>query len=375
MVVCRSVLADVVLESDRLDEAQAIFESLVEIGQRRQFRVPLAMIYFGLAYVYQRKDRRSEAIEYASQSVAILEPLGTWQLYLDQGERARLVCQALVEADRATPFVHEVLRRQAGARQISIAESEAAVRVQCLGVFRVFIRDEEITQERWVSAKARDLLAYFVNYRSQRVPLERAVEAIWPESAEHGRAFHSALYRLRQALRCQGDEAKFILVKGGEYWLDTTHFQIDVDSFEALLDAGHKAQGAEAAHFYDQAIDLYQGEYLSNLLYYDWPIPERQRLSSAALRAMRRLAGHHAAQGNYQEAFDLIERVLQIDGLNEESHREAMRYYAATGDEVGLARQYQQFQQTLHDELNIEPSSQTQELYQRLLAEAGLPLG
>jgi DNA-binding SARP family transcriptional activator len=49
-----------------------------------------------------------------------------------------------------------------------------------------------------------------------------------------------------------------------------------------------------------------------------------------------------------------------------------MRYYAATGDEVGLARQYQQLQQALHDQLNIKPSSQTQELYQRLSTEAGL---
>ena len=67
-----------------------------------------------------------------------------------------------------------------------------------------------------------------------------------------------------------------------------------------------------------------------------------------------------------------IERALQIDGLSEESHREAMRYYAAIGDEVGLVRQYQQLQQALRDELNVMPSSQTQELYRRLLAEAGL---
>ena len=70
-----------------------------------------------------------------------------------------------------------------------------------------------------------------------------------------------------------------------------------------------------------------------------------------------------------------IERTLQIDGLSEESHREAMRYYAAIGDEVGLARQYQQLQQALYDELNIKPSSQTQELYRRLTAEAGLTQG
>jgi hypothetical protein len=34
------------------NEAQAIFESLEEIGKRRQFRIPLAMVYFGLAFIH-----------------------------------------------------------------------------------------------------------------------------------------------------------------------------------------------------------------------------------------------------------------------------------------------------------------------------------
>jgi two-component SAPR family response regulator len=372
MVVCRSVLADVVLESDQLDEAQAIFESLVEIGQRRQFRVPLAMIYFGLAYIHLQKGRRAEAIEFASRSVAILEPLGTWQLYLDQGDRARLVCQAMVEADQATPFVNEVLKRTLHAAHLTTPESEAVVTIQSLGPFRVFIRGEEITQEQWVSAKARDLLAFFVNFRSQRVPLERVTNAIWPESVGHGRAFHSALYRLRHALRCQGDDAKFILVKGGEYWLDTSRFQFDVDTFETLLNTANKAQGTESAYFYTQAIDLYHGEYLSNLRYYDWPIPERQRLLNAYHLAMRRLASHYTTQGNYQDAIVLIDKALQIDALSEESHRDALRYYAAIGDEAGLVRQYKQLQQALRDELNVTPSKQTEALFRRLQTEVGL---
>lgn len=148
-----------------------------------------------------------------------------------------------------------------------------------------------------------------------------------------------------------------------------------MDAFEALLSAGHKTQGVKAADLFSQAIDLYQGEYLNDLLYYDWPVPERQRLANANLLAMRRLANHHMAHGNYEEAIGLIKRAIKIDGLSEESHREAMRYYAATGDEVGSARQFRQLQQALRDELNIEPSSQTQEMYRRLLAEAGLNQG
>ncbi len=106
-----------------------------------------------------------------------------------------------------------------------------------------------------------------MTFREQRLPLERAAESIWPESGGHGRAFHSALYRLRHALRSEGETTKFILAKGGEYWLDTTRFQIDVETFDAILDAARAAGETESVQLYTQGIALYQGEYLSNLLY------------------------------------------------------------------------------------------------------------
>jgi two-component SAPR family response regulator len=84
---------------------------------------------------------------------------------------------------------------------VSLSEDTAIV-VKCLGAFKVMVGGEEITQERWVSAKARDLLAYFVTFRRERIPTERIFEAIWSERAGPGMAaFHTALSRLRSALR------------------------------------------------------------------------------------------------------------------------------------------------------------------------------
>jgi LuxR family maltose regulon positive regulatory protein len=372
MVVCRSVLADVALEEDQLDEARAIFESLIEIGRRRQFRVPLAMVYFGLAYVHLRQDNAAKAIDYARQSVAILEPLGTWQLYLDQGERARLVCQALAEADQATPFVNQVLSRLPISPALAVESQDALIRVQCLGPFRVFAGDEEITQADWVSTKARDLLAYFVTFRSQRLPLERVVASIWPEGDQSDRAFHSALYRLRRALRGADDRTKFVLLKGGECWLDAARFDIDVKEFEASLDAAQATTGEKSAAHYERAIRLYQGEFLDNLLYYDWATAERRRLLDLYLRALRAAAAHRSSCGDHREALRLIELALQEDALNEQSYREAMRYSACAGDKAGLVRRYRQLEQTLRDELNVMPSSNTQTLYGKLMDQVGL---
>ena len=182
------------------------------------------------------------------------------------------------------------------------------VHVRCFGRFRVFLGGEEVTQAQWISAKARDMLAYFVNFHDKRIPMEQAADAIWPDSDGHGRAFHSALYRLRQALRQGGEKTKYILVQGGEYYLDRSRFEIDVDVFESSLANAYTAPGIESIRWYEQAVTIYEGEYLNNLLYYDWVIPERRRLQAAYLNALSELAGCYASQGQFDQAILLLDK-------------------------------------------------------------------
>ncbi|HFQ94313.1 MAG TPA: hypothetical protein ENK32_09905, partial [Anaerolineae bacterium] len=336
--------------------------------RRRQFRIPLAMIYFGLAYVHLRNGRTETAVPYARQSVEILEPLNTWQLFLDQGERARVVCRALLDAGEESPFVAEVMRRLPASSGVEVVAADTAVRVQCLGQFRVFAGEEEVTQAQWVSTKARDMLAYFVTFRRQRIPLEKATADIWPEQDQPGRAFHSALYRLRQALRRGDGKTKFVQVKSGEYWLDGAQFQIDVDEFETAVAAAARAPQEEAAQWRQKAIALYGGAYMNNLLYYDWVDAERQRLEEKYLQLLAAAAADEAQSGNYGAALELINRAIQRDALRENFYCLAMEYYAAAHDRSGLLRCYQRLTQELQEAFGLPPSPHTEQRYRQLLS-------
>lgn len=368
--VCRSVLADIALESDELEQAQSLFQSLVEVGERRQFRIPLAMVYFGLAYTHLVAGSREQGLAFALQSLEHIEPTGTLQLYLDQGERARVVCQALWDNGVRTPFITQVLENltAGGSAPAVTLLDQSAVRIRCLGPFQVIAGGETVTQERWVSAKARDLLAYFVTFRHERVPVERAFDAIWSGSAGRGlTAFHTALYRLRRALQVENQSAKFILVEAGEYWLDAARFVVDVDEFDAALAKAGSRTDEEAAYWLEQAVALYQGDYLSNLLYYDWAQAERRRLAEAYLVALSSLASQRAAAGQPRKALGLVEQILERDPLREDSHRQAMRLYAELGDRPGLVRQYQRLEAVLMDELEVRPLAASRQLYETLL--------
>ncbi len=367
--VCRSVLSDVALENHQLSRAEKLFDELLQSGERRQFRIPLAMVHFGLAYIHLVTDRSETGIDHACAALKLIEPTRAFQLFIDQGERSRVVCAALIESGHANSFVQRVLENlpDKKRKQTILITDRSAVTIQSLGSFRVFAGGEEISQERWVSTKARDLLAYFLTFRGEHIPADRAFEAIWSEKGGRGlTAFHTALSRLRNALKTSDNPPRWILAEAGEYRLDSARFKIDVDEFDSALAKARVAADEEAAAHLQEAINSYHGEYLQNL-YYDWLFPERRRLVQAYLGALRSLADFHYIHERFTRSLELLDRALRVDSLQEDLHCQAMRAYAALGDRIGLIQQYHEMQQILERELNLKPLPATQTLYQKLL--------
>jgi LuxR family maltose regulon positive regulatory protein len=367
--VCRSVLADVALENQQFEKAEILYANLVEIGERRQFRIPLAMVYFGLAYICLEAQHTKSGLEYARKALHLIETSRAFQLFLDQGNRSRIVSEALVKAGEKSPFLDKVLENlpEKKGAQIPISSSHS-IEVQTLGVFRVLVDGEDVSQERWVSAKARDLLAYFITQRAGRVPAERAFDAIWGEKGGTSRtAFHTALSRLRSALRIGKEGPRLILVEVGEYWLDSARFKIDVDEFDAALAKARASTSAmNAAEWYERAASLVQGEYLQNM-YYEWVFPERRRLAQAHLGALQELAAYHLSAQSPKEALKYIEKAILLDPLNEDLYVLSMRACSALGDRAGIKRIYADLQSLLRAELDTDPMPETDRLYHKLL--------
>lgn len=369
--VCRSVLADIALEKDNLDEAERLFQNLLVPGEKHNFRIPLAMVYFGLAFICLSTGRQERGIEYARESFRLIEPTRAIQLYIDQGQRSRLVCGALVDYGLSDAFIRRVLENLPSADKkgpdLTVSDNKAIV-VRLLGHFRVLIDGEEIPADRWVSAKARDLLAYFVTFRKEKQPADRVFTALWQDRSSSGKtAFHTALSRLRKALRHDEQNLKYILVEKGDYWLDAARFAVDVDQFDFAFNKGRGASELEvAAAWYEYALKLYQGDYLANL-YYDWVFTERRRLAQAHQAILCTLADIRTRQGQHDAAIILLEKALAADPLLETAHCQIMKAYAAQNNRPAVARQFQQLKEILRSELDVSPSNATQELYQKLV--------
>ncbi|MBE2225575.1 MAG: hypothetical protein IAF02_28825 [Anaerolineae bacterium] len=112
---------------------------------------------------------------------------------------------------------------------------------------------------------------------------------------------------------------------------------------------------------------LYGGDYLQNLLYYDWVDGERQRLEDKFLQLLVDSAEYKAQNKNYLAAIDLITQAIKRDALRESFYCRAMDYYAAMNNRSGLIRCYQALTEELLESLNLPPSARTQQQYQQHL--------
>jgi len=365
--VCRSVLADVALENHQLDKAESLFTELIEVGERRQFRIPLAMVYFGLAYIHFETHRSESGMTYARSALRLIETSKTFQLFLDQGIRSQVVAEALIRAGEKSPFLERVLENLPEKQLLKISIRDHSIQIQCFGNFRVLLNGQEVSQERWISAKARDLLAYFVTMRGEKIPADKVFDAIWGEKERTSRtAFHTALSRLRSALKYKEDNPRLILVEVGEYWLDSARFNIDVNEFDsAVAKARATTTFASRAEWYERAVNLYQGEYLQNM-YYEWVFSERRRLTQSYLSALQELASYHIANQSPKQAIASIEKAIPLDMFNEDLYCLAMRAYAEVNDRTEVARIYSELQKLLITELNTKPLLATSNLYQEL---------
>ena len=240
------------------------------------------------------------------------------------------------------------------------------LRVQTLGSFRVWRGSEVIPSNGWRRDSARQLFQIFLTYRNAPLDRDQICEFLWPEAdlATAHRNFKIALNTLYQVLepeRDPGSESAFIFRDGTTYALrPSADLWVDAEEFLSLT------RQAGDANVLQKAVELYRGDYLPESLYEAWLAEERERLASTFLESGDRLTELLIAQEKYAEAIDLSQRVLARDKCWERAYRHLMLAYDRLGDRGQVGRTYQRCEQALRDELDVSPSPETQELYERL---------
>lgn len=196
------------------------------------------------------------------------------------------------------------------------------------------------------------LLAYL--HLRGPTPRSELIEVFWP--GQGAQAVRQALYTLRGL-----PGAAHWLVDGPEVQL---HAESDVARVRALL---HERADAEALALLNGSGPLFGHLTIAGApAFEEWQTEQRNELSTAHQAALRRHARALQDAQEYPAARACLERLLQLDPLEEKTYRDLMYLEHAAGQSAQVLEVFETLRRTLHAELGAEPEPETLALLHQL---------
>jgi len=348
-----------------LESIEAALSFLSEQGAKQE--LARGRLLFAKALFLGGESQR--AVEHLRQALNLSAGMGTDQFAVVEGQHTRELL-ALGVSEGVLPcrrVLEEMENLDALKRDLieGVVERRAApegyLKIHALGGGCVLRQGRPISSSEWRAAMAKELFFYIL----LRGPVERDTAGLvfWPNlPAEKVTSnFHSTLYRVRQAV---GSEA--VVLERGKYRVGVD-YTFDVQQFESLVERARllPRHDWQAEDLWRQAVELYGGDFLPEVER-AWCVPKREALRTEYIEALFELARCHEARGALEEAVSWYRQALDEDELREDLHRSIICVYAELGRLSDVHAQYRDCQDRLRQELDVEPSRETQKLYEEV---------
>lgn len=252
----------------------------------------------------------------------------------------------------------------------------ASLSIQLLGSFKVWIDGELVTH--FPTDKIRGLFAYLV-IESDRAHARTALaDLFWPDYPENvaRRNLRLSLHRLRATIEKKSSDVSFFDVTRNEIQFRLPiDYRLDVDEFHKAARVlstltANTSLDAQQEQYLSRAAECYQGPLLPHLFLNDsapfeeWLLLTREQLQQQVRQILHHLIDHHEVKGDFRAACQYTQKLVGLEPWDEAAHRTLMRLYFALGDREAALAQYEQCERILADELGVEPTAETQSLYQ-----------
>ena len=240
------------------------------------------------------------------------------------------------------------------------------------------MKKEELVLEGFEGAKVQELFGYLLLHRNQHHHREHLASILWPDqpSAPAKKYLRKALWQLQGSLSqlCE-DMSDSVIITDGE-WVQfniAPTLLVDAVIFEQVYHNLRETHGSqfdtEKAQLVARTIELYQGDLLQGW-YQDWCLFERERFLQMYLNFCDKLMRYCAVSGTFATGITYGTKILRCDRAREHTHRQLMRIYYLSGSRTDALRQYERCVQALQEELGVEPSRLTQNLYQQICSDS-----
>lgn len=212
-----------------------------------------------------------------------------------------------------------------------------------------------------IGRKGQALLTSVAAHGDAGVGRSNLMSMLWPHHGEDEarNALRQCLHQVRLAM---GEGADGLQAEGDRLHLRKGLIEVDLWRFEQLAaQTGVAAMGAAA--------ELYCGDFAEGLNvesdHHHWLWTERERLREVAQGLLLRILASDDLPA-LESATRLARRLLAADPVHEGCYRALMLLYARAGLGAKAMQVWEDCRQVLRKELNVGPSAETTELYERL---------
>lgn len=208
------------------------------------------------------------------------------------------------------------------------------------------------------------------------------LEMFWP-----GQPLDRSRRRLREELsRLRGElpAPELLVTTADTAGLASTGIYVDVRQYLADLDnlgdlpwriSDHAPLPLNLANQLSRCIKLWHGSSFlegarlpSTPELDDWLVATDANLKARQVRLLRRLAWHHAASGELEQAVDFLEQAYLLDDLNEDIAAQIIRWRLDLGQRARAVSRYEIIRSRLDEEMGLSPGQELRELGRRLEA-------
>jgi DNA-binding SARP family transcriptional activator len=244
--------------------------------------------------------------------------------------------------------------------------------VNTLGKFQVTDGSGVLDDETLHSPMLLKLLMYMLLYRDRTLSTEDIATAIWQDEEidNPAGALKNLMYRLRKVLSASFGEAEYIHTNRGSYrWNPELKINLDIDNFEQLMSRGRiEHVREEAVLCFEQAILLYQGDFMTQLTDMSWISTLNTYYHSMYLSGVKALAELYAMSGH----FELLEKLCN-DALRFESGDEQLYCYQIQArmrcGKIALALEsYENAREIMEKELGVRKTTVLNKVYEELMS-------
>ncbi len=248
--------------------------------------------------------------------------------------------------------------------------------VKMLGGFSIRSNGKTIAEMTGRTKKVWMLIEYLLANRSNDIPQEKLIEAIW-EDEELDSPFNvlkNLVYRARKQLAeldsTQDEKIEYIQFVGNTYrWNNSLPCEIDVEEFEKHAKNASNTQlpAEERIEEYSAAIHLYQGEYLPKSSCVNWVISKNTYYTSLYNSCVRNVCLLLLDQERYEDIILICEKSISIYLFDDEIHKLLLYAYAKAGKISKALAHYDHIVELFQRELNVNISDSFRDIHKELV--------